>query len=78
QPAPDFNPLDAKYIYSKNIIIKPLGYLNDKDVPYYDSRFSIRRNLEYILELIKDKRLNASDILTEEIYFKDLGKQYDK
>ncbi|MDD5571826.1 MAG: zinc-binding dehydrogenase [Bacteroidales bacterium] len=78
EPIPPFNPLDPKFVYAKNIIIKPLCCLGEFDNPYYFSRFSVKMNLLYILDLIKEGKLNPEELISQEINYKELKAQYEK
>ena len=77
EPLPNFNPLDPRYFYMKNVTIKALTYLNDSDIGPCDFRFSIKRNLLYILDMINQNKLNANEIISSEIEFQDLKEQYE-
>lgn len=72
QSLPDFNPLDPKFVYAKNIVIKPLCKLEEDD----GSDYCIRKNLQYILNLIEDSTLNGQDLFTNEIEYNLIEKQY--
>lgn len=78
EPLPPYNPLDPKYVYVKNIVIKPLCYLNELDIPHYDFRFTVKRNILYILDLIKEKILNPNHLISDEIHYSSLHHQYEK
>ncbi len=78
QALPDFNPLDPTYIYFKNIQIKTLSHINETDTCVLDFRFNMKRNLEYLLDKIKDGSINADCILSEEIHYTQLQAQYEK
>jgi len=75
---PDFNPLDPQYVYMKNLTIKSLCTINERDVPAYDIRFNMKRNLEYIINLITSEQINPIDLITSEIQYGELGVQYDQ
>jgi threonine dehydrogenase-like Zn-dependent dehydrogenase len=78
QPVPSFNPLDSNYVYVKNITIRALCHLNESDVPPHEFRFSMKRNMQHILDLMQDGRLNPDEIISDEIPFTELGDQYEK
>lgn len=78
EPAPSYNPLDPQYLYTKNITIKSLSPLYESDIAASYVRFNLKRNLEYILGLIKSKKIAASQIVNEEIDFSELKLQYEK
>lgn len=84
QPAPDFNPLDPKWIYAKQLTVLGAGQAPRTECPPGDLRFNIRRNLEYIFALIAAGSLQLSPIIShrlpaariQEAY--ELAKQHSK
>ncbi len=76
QPLPHFNPLDPKFLYMKNVTIKYLSELNQTGLAPYEQRFNIERNLLYILDLIEKNSIDADEIISSEISYLDLEKQY--
>lgn len=78
EPYPKFNPLDPKYIYTKNLTIKSLSYLNEKEVDPYEQRFNLKRNMKHIFRLIKENKISSNDIISKEINFRELEDQYKK
>jgi threonine dehydrogenase-like Zn-dependent dehydrogenase len=78
EPNPQFNPLDPQYVYLKNLTIKALCPITESDIPPYDIRFNIKRNLLYILDLINSGIIKPEEIITEQINFKMLDYQYNK
>jgi threonine dehydrogenase-like Zn-dependent dehydrogenase len=77
-PVPNFNPLDANYAYVKNLTIKSLCHLSESEVPPYEFRFTMKRNLLHILDLIQDGRLNPNDIISAVVPYTKLSMQYEK
>jgi 2-desacetyl-2-hydroxyethyl bacteriochlorophyllide A dehydrogenase len=78
QQPPMFNPLDPQYVYTKNLTIRALSFINESEVEPHDIRFSMKRNLQYILGLFNSGKLDPKELLTEEINFLELEKQYQK
>ncbi len=76
EATPSFNPLDPKYLYMKNVTIKYLAALNSKSLEVHEQRFNIERNLFYILNLIEKGIIDSTQIISDEISYKDLEKQY--
>ncbi|MES2284291.1 MAG: hypothetical protein V4547_01300 [Bacteroidota bacterium] len=76
QSPPHFNPLDPKFLYMKNVTIKYLSELNQTGAEIYEQRFNIERNLKYILDLMESNAINSSEIISSEISYLDLEKQY--
>ena len=84
QPKPDFNPLDPEWFYGKQLTLLGAGFAPRSDCPPQDLRFNIRRNLQYILELMAARSLRLESLIThrlpasrmKEAY--ELAKQHDK
>ena len=75
---PNFNPLEAKYLYTKSLTIKALSYLNEKNVDPIEERFNLKRNMEYIFNLIRENKISTKKIISEEIEYQELSSQYQK
>jgi threonine dehydrogenase-like Zn-dependent dehydrogenase len=81
---PDFNPLDPKWIYAKQLTLLGSGYAPRTECPPGDLRFNTRRNLQYILSLMASRDLCLSHVIThrlpadrmKEAY--ELAKQHSK
>lgn len=67
QPAPDFNPLDAKWIYGKQLTLIGAGSASLTECPRGDIAFNRRRNLEYILGLMSTGALSLEHIISHRI-----------
>jgi threonine dehydrogenase-like Zn-dependent dehydrogenase len=52
QPQPDFNPLDQRWIYGKQLTLLGAGFAPKVECRSQELRFNVRRNLEYILDLM--------------------------
>lgn len=78
QQLPKFNPLDPQYVYTKNLTIKALSFINESEVQPHDVRFNMKRNLQYIVGLFNSGKLNPKELLTDEINFTELETQYKK
>ncbi len=74
---PDFNPLDPKFLYMKNVTVKYLSAMNISGVEQSVQRFNRERNLKYILELIESSAINTKEVISEEIEYTDLQHQYE-
>ena len=64
EPAPDFNPLDPRWFYAKQLTLFGAGYAPRADCPPSEIRFNTRRNLEYILELMRRRLLRLEALVT--------------
>jgi threonine dehydrogenase-like Zn-dependent dehydrogenase len=52
QEPPDFNPMDPRWVYGKQLTLLGAGFAPKADCRPEDLRFNTRRNLEYILDLM--------------------------
>jgi threonine dehydrogenase-like Zn-dependent dehydrogenase len=75
---PTFNPLDPQYLYTKNLTIKSLCPLYEIDILPAHIRFNLKRNLEYIISLLKTKKISMTHLVSEEIKYDELKSQYIK
>lgn len=76
-PIPGFNPLDSRYFYDKQLTICACGYTTDLDVPSRDKRFTLKRNMEYLVRKINTRQLDPGIIISEVAPWEDLGDVYD-
>lgn len=67
QPQPDFNPLDAHWIYGKQLTIAGAGSAPRIECPPEEIRFNLRRSLEDILARLADGRLDFSPLISHRI-----------
>jgi threonine dehydrogenase-like Zn-dependent dehydrogenase len=67
QPQPDFNPLDAHWIYGKQLIIAGAGFAPRVECGPEEIRFNLRRSLEDILARLADGRLNFAPLISHRI-----------
>ena len=64
QPAPQFNPLDARWLYGKQLTIAGAGFLPRVECAPADIRFNLRRDLVYVLELMESGRLDLAPVIS--------------
>lgn len=67
QEPPDFNPLDARWVYGKQLTILGAGFAPKVDCPPADVRFNTRRNLEYILNLMAFNRPRIDSVISHRL-----------
>lgn len=77
EPEPDFNPLDSQYYYDKQITFKHCGYTPDTALAPIDIRFTKKRNLQYLADLILRGLLDPSDVLSMESHWSELKSVYE-
>ncbi len=75
-PFPSFNPLDSSKLYDKQLSISYAGYVVEKDLPEQEVRFTLKRNMQYLSELILTNRLVVSPLCSVEESWKNLGVLY--
>ena len=67
QAQPDFNPLDPSWFYAKQLTLLGAGFAPRTDCPAAELRFNVRRNLEYILDLMSSQALRLDSLITHRI-----------
>ena len=67
QPVPEFNPLDAQWIYGKQLTIAGAGSASRVECAPEDIRFNLRRSLEDVLARLADGRLNFAPLISHRI-----------
>lgn len=67
QPHPEFNPLDAHWIYGKQLTIAGAGGAPRVECAPEEIRFNLRRSLEDILARLADKRIDLAPLLSHRI-----------
>lgn len=77
EAAPEFNPLDSRYTYDKQLKLVFCGYSPDLDVEPWDIRFTLKRNSNYLLELIAAGRLPSSRLVSLVAPWHELKKTYE-
>jgi 2-desacetyl-2-hydroxyethyl bacteriochlorophyllide A dehydrogenase len=73
---PDFNPLDPQYFYDKQLSVHHCGYMPDLEAEAQDVRFTLKRSMRFLADLIVRGSLNPQPILSIEASWADLGKVY--
>lgn len=76
QEPPDFNPLDPRYVYSKQLRIEAVG----ESPEHLDSRgflrFSERENLDFIIDGIRHGRIDTTNIAGAKVNYRDIETEY--
>lgn len=63
QGQPDFNPLDSKYFYDKQLVLLSCGRTADLDVPAQDIRFTLKRNCAFLLRAVLNDDLPGQHLI---------------
>ncbi len=67
ESAPDFNPLDPSWFYGKQLTLLGAGLAPGSDCPPDELRFNLRRNLQYIIDLMAGKQLQLESLITHRL-----------
>lgn len=77
QPAPAFNPLDPQWFYGKQLTLLGAGSSPRTDCPAAELRFNLRRNLEYILELMATGALQLESLISHRFAAERMKEAYE-
>jgi threonine dehydrogenase-like Zn-dependent dehydrogenase len=77
QPQPDFNPLEAHWIYGKQLTIAGAGFAPRVECAPEEIRFNLRRSLEDILARLADRRLDFSPLISHRIGSSSMQDAYE-
>lgn len=76
ESAPKENPLDSRYFYDKQLKIVHCGYVTEKELPAIENNFTLKRNINYLADLIKRGVLKPQELFFQEFSSEDLGDVY--
>lgn len=65
QPAPPFNPLASEYVYDKQLTLMGCGAAIESDVPEHEARFTLKRNMAWLVDLVLAGQLPAGLLATD-------------
>ncbi len=77
QALPDRNPLDPRPLYEKQLTLIGAGYSPVAECSPQDLRFTRRRNLEYILDMMAARRVNVAPLITHRFPFQRMQEAYE-
>ena len=77
QPPSPRNPLDPALIYAKQLTLLGAGHSPRLECEPREVRFNLRRNLEYILDLLATKRLNFAPLITHRFPYASMRDAYE-
>jgi len=78
EPIPPFNPLDPRLFYRKQLSLVACGYTPDLQIDARDLRFTIPRNVAYLLDLILAGQLPADRLVTAVEPWDRIGEVYER
>jgi threonine dehydrogenase-like Zn-dependent dehydrogenase len=71
------NPLDPAFVYAKQLTLLGAGHSPRLECEPRDVRFNLRRNLEYILDLLAAKRLSFAPLITHRFPYPLMREAYE-
>ena len=77
QGPPDFNPLDSRWVYGKQLTLLGAGFAPRVDCPPQDLRFNTRRNLQYIVESMALHRPRIGAVISHCFPFQRMKEAYE-
>jgi 2-desacetyl-2-hydroxyethyl bacteriochlorophyllide A dehydrogenase len=75
--APDFNPLDSRWLYDKQLTIVGAGQMPERDAPPEEIRFTVGRNMKFLLALVQEGRLDAAALLSGSFPAEEITRAYE-
>lgn len=77
EPMSARNPLDPSPFYSKQLTLIGSGFSPRVECAPQDLRFNLRRNLEYILDLMASKRLDLAPLISHRLPYQNMRDAYE-
>lgn len=77
EPRPEFNPLDPRWIYAKQLTLLGSGLSARLECGPEDLRFNLRRNLEYILDLMARGELRLEPVISHRLPAERMHEAYE-
>ncbi len=77
QPRPDFNPLDASWLYAKQLTLMGAGFSPRTAAEPHEIRFNLQRNLELIFDYMRRGRLPLERVITHRFDWREMKSAYD-
>jgi len=77
QEPPDFNPMDARWVYGKQLTVLGAGFAPKADCRPADLRFNTRRNLQYILDLMAFHRPQLDSVISHRLPASRMKEAYE-
>jgi len=77
QQHPDFNPLDAAWLYAKQLTIMGSGFIPRAECPPEEIRFNLRRNLVAIFDWMAAGALDLAPLISHRIPYERMRDAYE-
>ncbi len=78
EPPPDFNPLDSRWLYDKQLAIVGCGLIPDATDPAAGNWYDIKTTLPLIISRVLDHTLPARRLVSEVVSSRALAKTYER
>jgi 2-desacetyl-2-hydroxyethyl bacteriochlorophyllide A dehydrogenase len=77
QPAPDFNPLDASWLYAKQLTVMGSGFIPRVECLPEEIRFNLRRNVAAIFEWMASGALDLGPMISHRVPYDRMRDAYE-
>lgn len=77
QASPDFNPMDSRWVYGKQLTLLGAGFAPKVDCAPQDLRFNTRRNLEYIVDMMSFYRPRIGSVISHRFPYQRMKEAYE-
>ena len=77
EPAPDFNPLDARWFYGKQLTLLGAGFSPRVECQPAEVRFNLRRNLEFVLHSLSTGAVHFESVISHRLPAPRLQEAYE-
>jgi threonine dehydrogenase-like Zn-dependent dehydrogenase len=77
QPTPQFNPLEMRWLYGKQLTIVGAGHIPRVDCPPSEIRFNLHRNLEFVLDRMADRALCLTPVISHRFPYTRMREAYE-
>ncbi len=78
QEMPASNPLASEYVYDKQLTIVACGQVPNIEVSPQHLRFTLKRNMEWLVQLITTEALHVDHIVSDVVEPEQLGSVYER
>ena len=78
EPLPERNPLSSDLFYDKQLTLKACGLSPNYEIPEQHIRFTLKRNLAFLISLIRRRALPARDLIEGIVSAHELENIYNK
>jgi threonine dehydrogenase-like Zn-dependent dehydrogenase len=76
-PPPPFNPLQAKWLYGKQLTVAGAGFLPRVECEPWEVRFNLRRDLEFVLGLMESGDMDLGPAISHRFPYQRMREAYE-